>query len=65
MTTGSHFGHFDCGLLVAVDLGFKAPSIQKTRYVDPMLVQCWPSVFNAGPTLYQRWINVSCSPGTA
>ena len=30
----------------------------------PMLVQCWPIVYDAGPTLYvQHWLNVSCLLG--
>ena len=31
---------------------------QQRRYIHPMLFQCWTSV--VGPTLKQRWINVSC-----
>ena len=27
-----------------------------------MLVQCWAVVHDAGPTLNQHWLNVSCSP---
>ena len=33
---------------------------QQTRDVQPMLVQCWASVEDDGPTLYQHWLNVSC-----
>ena len=36
----------------------KAP--QNTRDVQPMLVQCWDSVEDGSPTLYQHWLNVSC-----
>ena len=25
-----------------------------------MLVQCWASVVDDGPILYQHWVNVSC-----
>ena len=25
-----------------------------------MLIQCWASVADDGPTLYQHWMNVSC-----
>ena len=25
-----------------------------------MLFQCWPTVFDAGPTLKQHWVNASC-----
>ena len=28
--------------------------------VDPMLVQCWSTVCDAGPTLNQHWFNVWC-----
>ena len=36
---------------------------QQTRDVQPMLVQCWTSVEDDGPTLYQHWLNVSCLLG--
>ena len=28
--------------------------------VDQMLVQCWPTVCNAGPASNQHWFNASC-----
>ena len=31
-----------------------------TRYTDPLLVQCWASVADDGPTLNQHWAGVSC-----
>ena len=33
---------------------------QQTRYIAPLLVQCWASVVDGGPTLNQHWDNVSC-----
>ena len=30
---------------------------------DPVLVWCWASVCEAGPTPNQHWLNVSCSQG--
>ena len=33
---------------------------QQTRHIKPMLFYCWPTVFDAGPTSKQHWINVSC-----
>ena len=27
---------------------------QQTRQVEPMLVQCWTTVYDAGPTFNQR-----------
>ena len=33
---------------------------QQTRHIDPMLGQCWASVVDGGPTLAQRWVDVSC-----
>ena len=30
---------------------------QKTRGIHQMLFQCWPTVFCAGPTLKQHWLN--------
>ena len=38
-------------------------SVQRTRDVQPLLVQSWANVFDAGPTLYQHWLNVSCLMG--
>ena len=32
---------------------------QQTWYIDPMLDQCWPTVCDVGPTLFQRWVDVS------
>ena len=32
---------------------------QQTQNIQAMLVQCWPGVFDAGPTLHQHWLNVS------
>ena len=28
-----------------------------------MLFQCWPTVFDAGPTFKQHWVNVPCLLG--
>ena len=38
---------------------------QQTRYINPMLAQCWPTVYDAGPTLDQHWVDVSCLLGYA
>ena len=38
---------------------------QQTRDIVPMLVQCWSTVYDAGPTLNQQWDNVSCLLGCA
>ena len=36
---------------------------QKTRDADPMLVQCWTTVFDTGPASNQHWFNSSCLLG--
>ena len=36
---------------------------QQTRDIVPMLVQCWFTVYDAGPTLNQQRDNVSCLLG--
>ena len=36
---------------------------QQTRDIVPMLVQCWFTVYDAGPTLNRQWDNVSCLLG--
>ena len=32
---------------------------KQTWITDPMLFQCWSSVYDAGPTLNQHWVDVS------
>ena len=39
-------------------------SARQTREIDPVLVQCWASVCDAGPTLNQLRVNVPCLLGT-
>ena len=36
----------------------------QTRYIEPMLSWCWPSVVDDGPTSTQHWLNVSCLLGS-
>ena len=36
------------------------PFAQQTRYIHPMMFQCWATVFDAGPTLKQLWVDASC-----
>ena len=33
---------------------------QQTRDVELMLVYCWPTIYDAGPTLNQLWFCVMC-----
>ena len=33
---------------------------QQTRDVDPMLVQCWPTVCDSGPASNQHWFKALC-----
>ena len=32
----------------------------QTRDIDPMSGYCWPTVYDAEPTLAQYWVTVSC-----
>ena len=34
-----------------------------TRDIDPMLNQCWASVYDASPTLNHHWVNFPCLVG--
>ena len=34
-----------------------------TQDVDSMLVHCWTTVYDVGPTANQHWVNVSCLLG--
>ena len=36
----------------------------KKQTVGRTLVYCWPTVYDAGPTVNQRWASVSCLLGT-
>ena len=36
---------------------------QRTRRIDPMLVLCWTTVCDAGPTWNQHWVNAWCLLG--
>ena len=36
---------------------------QQTRDIEPLLVQCWPAVYDVGPTLNQQRFNVACLLG--
>ena len=31
---------------------------QKTRDINPLLAQCWSTVYDAGPTLTKQWVNI-------
>ena len=42
---------------------YEVQTSQQTRYLEPMLGQCWPIVYDAGPTLAQHWFKVSCLLG--
>ena len=44
-------------------VNFAACSILQTRGIHPMVFQCWPTVFGAGPTLKQYWVNAPCLLG--
>ena len=48
----------ECVVLRFIGISMVLP--QQTRYINPMLVQCWSTVYDAGPTLYQHWVDVSC-----
>ena len=39
------------------------PDTWKTPDVDPMLLWCWASVADGGPTLQQHWVSVLCLLG--
>ena len=41
----------------------KEMDTQQIRGIRPMLFQCWPTVFDAGPTLKQHWVNAPCLLG--
>ena len=49
------------------NVGLKSTNIKSTNItwdVDPMLVYCWATVVDGGPTIKQRWAIASCLLGT-
>ena len=42
---------------------FAGSHSQQTRGIHPMMFQCWHTVFDAGPTLKQNWVNAPCLLG--
>ena len=38
-------------------------STQPARHIYPMFDQCWPTVYDVGPTLVKHWVDVSCFLG--
>ena len=43
----------------AISTAIPAAATQQTRYIKPVLVQCWASVLDGGPALHQHWRDVS------
>ena len=35
---------------------------RKTRFADPLIVQCRATVYNGGPASYRHWVNPTCFP---
>ena len=54
-TLKQHWIYVSCfiGRTITIDL------TQPTRYIIPTLIYCWAIVCDAGPTVNQRWDNVS------
>ena len=36
---------------------------KQTQGIHPMPFQCWPTVFDTGPTMKQHWVNAPCLLG--
>ena len=43
--------------------GVPSHYVSKSETLDPALVYCWPTVYDVGPAVNQRWANVSCLLG--
>ena len=39
------------------------PASGESRGTKPILVYCWPTVYDVGPTVNQHWLDASCLPG--
>ena len=54
--------HFYFLSATSIFVGHLDHSTQQTCDVDPTLVYCWSTVYDVGPTVNQRWANVSSLP---
>ena len=36
---------------------------QQKQDINPLFVECWSTVYDAGPALNQRWVKLSCLLG--
>ena len=55
--------HFDqCVMILNSEVPWSLLTIttRQTGDIHPVLVQCWPTIYDTGPTLKQYWINVYC-----
>ena len=50
-------------VLRCVKYNVACQNYQQTRDVDPMLVQFWPTIYDAGPASNQHWFNALCLLG--
>ena len=57
---GQHWLHVELTASDTASVSTGLSYSQCTRYTDPMLVQCWASVEDDGPTLNQHWVSVLC-----
>ena len=59
-----NIGLIDSGFSAEYSGAFKAQTRNaQTRGIHPMPFKYWPTVFDAGPTLEQHWVNASCLLG--
>ena len=54
---------YDAGPALDENPCFLVYASQQTRYIEPMLGQCWSDVVDGGPILAQHWFNVTCLLG--
>ena len=45
--------------------GYSLDLVKQTVPSKHTLTQCWTTIHDAGPTLAQHWVNVSCQLGSA
>ena len=51
----------ECWIFSNISLILNVDRVQQTQDIDPVLAKCWPTVYDASPTLIQHWVNVSCT----
>ena len=63
LITASFYGCHVLTLRILLANSLYLLEAQRALDIHPRLVHCWASVYDAGPTFNQPWMNISCLLG--